>query len=60
MGHAEQMFLTGRAGYPVQRTLLTSGILAASIESMVKRKVLETPHLDVRYRPTTNSTYARS
>jgi len=60
MGHAEDMFVSGKAGYPVERTLLVSGILAASIESMVKQKVLKTPHLDVRYKSTRHSTFANS
>lgn len=60
MGHAEDMFVSGKAGYPVERTMLVSGILAASIESMVKQVVLETPHLDVRYKSTKNSTFARN
>ncbi len=60
MGHAENMFISGKAGYPVERTLLTSGILAASIESMVKQKVLKTPHLDVEYKSTRRSTFART
>ena len=59
MGHAEEMFITGQAQYPVERTLLTSGVLAASIESMVKGKTLPTPHLDVRYQSTEHSTFAR-
>ena len=60
MGHAENMFVSGKAGYPVERTLLTSGVLAASIESMVKQKVLQTPHLDVEYKSTKDSTFADS
>ena len=60
MGHAEDMFVSGKVVYPVERTLLVSGILAASIESMVKQKVLQTPHLDVEYKSTRHSTFARS
>jgi len=60
MGHAEDMFVSGKASYPVERTLLTSGVLAASIESMVSGEKLLTPHLDVRYRATRESTFARS
>jgi hypothetical protein len=60
MGRAEDMFVSGKAGYPVERTLLVSGVLAASIESMVKQKMLETPHLDVHYKSTRNSTFASS
>jgi hypothetical protein len=46
MGRAEDMFVSGKAGYPVERTLLVSGVLAASIESMVKQKMLDAATTD--------------
>jgi len=50
MSKAEEMFLTGKAPYPVERTLLTSGLVAAGLQSLAGgQKRLETPHLSVRY-----------
>jgi hypothetical protein len=51
MSRAEEMFLTGKAPYPVERTLLTSGLVAAGLQSLAEnQKRLETPYLAVRYR----------
>jgi hypothetical protein len=51
MAKAEEMFLTGRAPYPVERTLLTSGLVAACLGSLAAgQKRVETPHLAVTYR----------
>src|SRR5206468_9415583 len=50
MSKAEEMFVTGKAPYPVERTLLTSGLVAAGLRSHAEGgKRLETPHLAVRY-----------
>jgi len=46
----EKMFETGVATYPVQRTMLTSGMLDFALESRFQGyKRLETPQLDVHY-----------
>jgi hypothetical protein len=61
MSKVEEMFLTGKAVYPAERTLLTSGVLAAAMKSLsVNHKKLQTPHLSVRYHPSEESTFCRS
>jgi hypothetical protein len=51
--HVEKMFLTGQSSYPVERTLLTTGLLDALMESRhVGGRRLETPQLStIRYEP---------
>jgi hypothetical protein len=47
----EELFETGRAPYPVERTLIVSGMLESCLTSKVQgQKRLETPHLNVRYK----------
>lgn len=59
--HIETLFRTGRSPYPVERTLLTTGMTAAGIESLFQQgRRLETPHLAIRYQPTPQSTFWRS
>lgn len=61
MEKAETMFLTGRAAYPVERTLLTSGLVEAALKSLgAGQKRLETPHLAVRYQPPRDPGFWRS
>jgi len=51
MRSVEDMFLTGKATEPGERTLLTTGALAYLMESHHQNgKKLETPDLDIRYR----------
>jgi hypothetical protein len=57
----EEMFLTGRAPYPIERTLLTSGVLEACLTSRVKdHERLATPHLDVNYQPAREPQFCQS
>ncbi len=59
--NAEQMFLTGKAQYPIERTLLTSGLLIAGVDSDKKGQRLQTPNLAaVTYQPNPKSTFWRS
>ena len=49
----DAMVRTGHAVYPVERTLLTTGILDAVMTSQAeKNRRVETPHLAIRYQPT--------
>jgi hypothetical protein len=56
----EQLFATGKAPYPVERTLIVSGMLESCLTSRYEgQKRLETPHLQVRYRAPAQSQHAR-
>jgi hypothetical protein len=50
MSKAEEMFLTGQAPYPAERTLLTSGLVAAALQSLADGKKVATPQLAVSYK----------
>jgi hypothetical protein len=54
LAHAIQAhFREGKAPYPIERTLLTTGMVAAAVESHFDGdKLFATPHLDVKYAPT--------
>jgi hypothetical protein len=48
--HIERMVIEGRAPYPVERTLLTSGMTMAGVTSLARDgAVVETPEMEVRY-----------
>lgn len=53
LSHAIQThFKNGQAPYPVERTLLVTGILDAAMDSRYAgNKPIDTPHLDVAYQP---------
>ncbi len=57
--HVETFMNTGKPPYPVERTLLTGGILDYALESRLKKKRLETPDLDVAYTPPKDSGFMR-
>lgn len=47
----QRMFVTGEPQYPIDRTLLTSGIAAVAMRSAFRKTPIDTPFLDVRYKP---------
>ena len=56
-----EMFETGKAPYPVERTLIVSGILESCLTSRLEgHKRLETPHLSVQYKAPHDSQYSRT
>ena len=51
VGHIGDMMVTGKAAYPVERTLLTTGMLAFLMDSKAAGgKRIQTPELAVSYR----------
>ena len=61
MSKAEEMFVTKKAPYPIERTLLTTGLVEAGMRSLAAGgKRLETPHLAVRYRAPRESQFWRA
>jgi len=56
----EEMFVTGKPVYPVERTLLTTCALSILFESRVWKKRIETPELTIAYRPPREAYFQRS
>jgi len=55
------MFETGVANYPVERTLLVSGMLESCLTSKIQNHAkLETPHLSVAYKAPKDSQFDRT
>lgn len=58
--HIETMVVNGRAPFPVERTLLTSGMVIGGVESLHAGQVrFETPKMQVAYMAPMESTYWR-
>jgi hypothetical protein len=58
MAQAEELFQSGKAPYPVERTLLTTGLVAAGMRSLAEgQKRLATPQLAVRYKAPRRSAF---
>jgi hypothetical protein len=61
VNNIEQMYLTGKPTYPVERTLLTTGLTAAGVESLFRGQTrVETPRLAIRYAASKESTFWRT
>ena len=57
--HIERMIVEHQTPYPVERTLLTSGMTMAGVESLHRGGVVETQEMIVRYEAPRGSTYWR-
>ena len=58
--HIETMVIERRAPYPVERTLLTSGMVIAGVDSLHAGTRIETPAMEVRYAGPRESTFWRA
>jgi hypothetical protein len=59
--HIDQFIRTGKLLIPLERTLLTTGLVAAGVDSLAQGgRRIETPHLAIRYQPIRQSTFRRS
>jgi hypothetical protein len=59
--YIERMVLTGEVPYPVERTLLTSGMTLFAVESLFKQqKPIETPGMNISYGVRRSSTFWNS
>jgi hypothetical protein len=60
VANIEKLLENGRSPYPVERTLLTTGVLDAALESHKKRgERVETPELEVKYAAPADSGFLR-
>lgn len=58
--HIEDLIINGRANYPVERTLLTSGMVIAGIQSLHQGQVvIPTPQMGVSYQAPEESMFWR-
>jgi hypothetical protein len=56
----EEMFIMGQQLYPIERTLLTSGVLSFLFESRYQKKRIQTPELEIAYRAPRDTYFQRS
>jgi hypothetical protein len=56
-----RMFLAGKSPYPIERTLLTTGLTAAGVDSLYAgQQRSKTPHLAIQYQPNPTSKFCTS
>lgn len=61
MAQAEKTFLTGKSPQPIERTLLTTGLVEAGVRSLgTGQQRLDTPHLAIRYQAPRESAFLRN
>ena len=61
MAKAEATFMTGKSPCPIERTLLTSGLTEACVQSAsTNQQRVETPHLHITYPVPAESTFAQT
>lgn len=59
--HVEQMIVQGRTIYPIERTLLTSGMVIGGVDSLAAQQTpVETPEMQVVYQGPEESMFWRS
>ncbi len=47
----QHLFRTHKQPYPIERTLLVTGVLEAVVRSFDEDRPIDTPHLEFAYRP---------
>jgi hypothetical protein len=61
MAKAEATFMTGKSPCPIERTLLTTGLVEACVQSVSKeQRRMETPHLAIAYAAPEKPPFAQS
>ena len=56
--YIEQMIVSNAPPYPIERTLLTSGMTLAGVDSLHRGgEIVQTPEMEVRYQPPKESQY---
>jgi hypothetical protein len=59
--HVEQMIIRGQTSYPIERTLLTSGMVIGGVDSLFAgEQLIDTPEMNIAYRAAKESAYWRT